>query len=410
MVQERLGRIRFSSCLPPATFTGRAAGYTRSERDCVTHSEGGTMAEIQVTPWGTPRSLPNDRGAPMHDCLWEIAQEQAVLDRMKQHSESWEVAGPKVSQQDIKKQLDTVCDDNGFRRLDGSGKGRDPNLIYDGERIKVRIDPAQLDKPANGVDTKPSQDAYSKAVTPADGQGVDLNKKAEVDKWLGTVDGFPTLTEGSKAALITAYSAPGMNRDNLAKLGGSAAFRSLDEKQQQQLLGVYGAEGKSFATGEVDKIAAKGGDDASPRLKIFGSQGFFKMNDGAQKVVLDRYNSDAQFRSAIDEIVGQDSYKSKNGEEQAHALDILGRYSGRKGEGYGEQPKDKRTTVLVTLYSEVLSKADFNLNDYYTKTDKPETDAQKKALDNFADNRASEIGGTKEPEPKKTNPSLESGD
>ena len=66
------------------------------------------MAEIQVTSWGTREPLQNDPGAPMHDCLWEIAQEQAVLDRMKQTGESWEAAGGKVSQGDIRKQLDTV--------------------------------------------------------------------------------------------------------------------------------------------------------------------------------------------------------------------------------------------------------------------------------------------------------------
>ena len=360
------------------------------------------MAEIQVTSWGTREALPNDPGAPLHDCLWEIAQEQAVLDRMKQTGESWEAAGGKVSQQDIRKQLDTVCDDNNFRRLDGSGNGRNPNLIYDGERIKVRIDPKQLDQPAKGVDTQPSQDAYSKAVASDDGKGVDLNKKAAVDKWLETVPGFPTLGDGSKTSLINAYSAPGMNRENLAKLGGSAAFRSLDEKQQQQLLGMYGTEGKRFATGEVDKIvAATPGEDANKRLQVFGSQGFFKMDEGAQKTVVGRYTDDKQFRGAVDQIVGQQNFTEKNSTEQAHALDILGRYSGRKGEGYGEQPEDKRTSVLVNLYNEVLSKPEFNLNEY-GKSDKPENDAQKNALDNFADNRASEIGGTKEPEPKET--------
>jgi hypothetical protein len=361
------------------------------------------MAEIQVTSWGTREPLPNDPGAPLHDCLWEIAQEQAVLDRMKTGA-SWEAASGQVSQQDIRKQLDTVCDDNGFRRLDGSGNGRNPNLIYDGERIKVRLDPKQLDQTPSGVTTKQTDQggAYNKAVTSNDGKGVDLNKKNALDTWIGTVPGFPTLSEGSKTALITAYGTTGMNRENLAKLGGSEAFRGLDEKQQQQLLTAYGTAGKSFATGEVDKIVAgTAGDDSKTRLKVFGSHGFFKMTDPAQKVVLDRYNSDGEFRAALHDIVGQDSYQSKNSTEQAHALDILGRYSGRKADGYGEQPKDKRTTVLITLYNEVLSKPEFNLNDL-GKDGKPETEAQTKAIDNFADNRASEVAGTKEPEPKQT--------
>jgi hypothetical protein len=361
------------------------------------------MAEIQVVPWGTREPLQNDPGAPMHDCLWEIAQEQAVLDRMKK-GESWDAASRQVSPQEIRKHLDTVCDDNGFRRLDGGGQGRNPNLIHDGERIKVRIDPKQLDQSPKGITDKQAEKggAYNDAVKSADGKDVDLNKKAALDTWIGKVGGFPTLSEGSKTALIQAYDKTGMNRDNLAKLGSSEAFRSLDEKQQQQLLNNYGNQGKSFATGEVDKIVDRGPScETNARLKVFGSQGFFNMADPAQKVVLDRYNSDGQFRTALNEIAGQDSYKGRNGIEQAHTLDILGRYAGRKGEGYGEQPKDKRTSVLITLHSEVLSNKNFNLNDY-GKSDKPENDQQKQAIDKFADNRASEVGGTQAPEPKAT--------
>jgi len=359
------------------------------------------MVEIQVTRWGTPESLPNDRGAPMHDCLWEIAQEQAILDRMQQTGESWNDAGGRISQRDITKHLDTVCNDNGFQRLDGGGNGRNPNRIDPNERIKVRIDPATLDKPAKGVtNDTPSQEAYNNAVATPDGKDVDLTKKEPLDKWLETVPGFAsaTLSENTKGALIAAYDAPGMDRVNLAKLFGSAAFLSLNEKQQQHLLAVYGTQGKSHATGEVDKIvAAPAGEDSNKRLRVVGSQGFFRMDEGAQKTVLDRYSNDNQFRGAVDQIVGQENFNSKNSTEQAHALDVLGRYSGRKGEGYGEQPEDKRTSILVKLYDEVLSKPEFNLNEY-GKADKPENDEQKKAIDNFADNRASALAGTKQSE------------
>lgn len=350
------------------------------------------MAEIQVTSWGTREALPNDPGAPMHDCLWEIAQEQAVLDRMKQTGESWEAAGGKVSQQDIRKHVDTVCDDNGFQRIDGSGNGRNPNLITTSDRIKVRIDPAQLDQPANGVTNgQASQGAYNKQVASQGGQGVDLNKKNQVDTWLGTVPGFPTLSDGSKAALINAYGTPGVNRENLAKLGGSAAFRKLDEKQQQQLLTQYGSEGKSYATGEVDRmVGSPAGVESDNRLKLVGSQGFYKMDESAQKIVLERYTNDAQFRSALDRILAQPNYTDKNGTEQAHALDVLGRYSGRKGEGYGEQPEDKRGAVLVGLYNEVLSKPEFNLNHYGQKGQRESSD-QTAALEKFANERATEI-------------------
>jgi hypothetical protein len=392
----------FSHFPSASAFTGRAARYTRPQRDCVTQE--GTMAEINVTAWGTREPLQDDPGAPMHDCLWEIAQEQAVLDRMKQTNASWDKAGSEVSPRDIKKHLDTICDDNGFRRLDGSGNGRNPNLIHDGERIKVRIDPAQLDKPASGVTRQQSDKggAYNKAVATDDNTGVDLNKKTALDTWLGTVPGFPTLSDGTKTSLINVYDMKGMNKADLAKLGGNAAFRSLDEKQQQQLLTVYGTEGKGAATSEVNKIVGlPAGDDANVRMKVFGSQGYFKMDDAAQKIVLDRYNSDAQFKTALNDIVGQDNFKTKNSTEQAHALDILGRYGGRKGEGYGEQPEDKRKTVLVTLYNDVLAKQDFNLNHYGDQGHRENGDQSKK-IEDFANTRASQIAGTSEPEPKET--------
>jgi hypothetical protein len=44
----------------------------------------------------------------------------------------------------------------------------------------------------------------------------------------------------------------------------------------------------------------------------------------------------------------------QNGVEQAHALNILGRYSQRKGPGYRKVKEEKRSDVLVALYNEVL--------------------------------------------------------
>jgi hypothetical protein len=359
------------------------------------------MVEVQVTPWGTQGPLPNDPGAFMHDCLWQIAQEQAVLEQMKTSSEGWDAASKKVSPQDIQKHLDTVCDDNGFQRLDGSGNGRNPHWVNPGEPIKVRIDPKQYAQPAEGVNTKQTGDAYNKAIVSQDGKGVDLNKKNALDTWIGSMPQFPKLSEGTRSALITAHGTPGMNLDNLAKLGNSPLFFEMEEKPQQQLLAVFGTEGEKLATDEVDNIiAGTAGDDSKGRLKVFGSQAAFSMEDSALKPMLERYNSDGELRAAVQHIVGQESYKNMNSQEQAHALDILGRYSGRRN-GYNEQPTDKRTSVLITLYNEVLSKSEFKLNDY-GNSDKPENEQQTNAIDNFADNRASEVGGTKAPEPKET--------
>lgn len=361
------------------------------------------MEQISVTPWGTSDRLPNDPSAPLHDCLWQIAQEQAVLERMTTAKESWKAAIEKVSPQDIQKHLDTICDDNNFRRLDGTGPGhRNPHWINTGERITVRIDPKQLGQQAEGINSQQTGDAYNKAIVSQDGKGPDLDKKQALDTWLGKMPQFPKLSEGTRSVLLDAHGKQGMNLENLAKLGNSPLFFAMGEKPQQELLAVYGAPGKKLATGEVDKIiAGTAGEDNEARLKVFGSQGVFQMGESALNTMLARYNSDGEFRAAVQHIVGQESYKSMNSQEQAHTLDILGRYSGRKAEGYREQPTDKRTSVLITLYNEVLSKPGFNL-EHYGKSDKPETDAQTKAIDDFADNRASEIGGTNQPEPKET--------
>lgn len=350
------------------------------------------MSEVTVSTWGTRRALPEDRSAPLHDCLWEIAQEQAVLDRMKRTGEAWEAAGRKVSQRDIRKHLDVVCDDNGFRRLDGSGSGRNPDLIYTGERIKVRIDPAQLDKPSPGVTNgQPSQGAYNKAVSAEGGQGVDLTKKQQVDAWIKSIPDFDKLGDPAKTALLTAYGAPNVDRAKLATLGGSDAFKKLDEKQQQQLANMYGTTpAGNLAKVEVDKIAAAPATEAGTRkLALVGSLGFAKIDQNAQKLVLDRYSSDSQFRAAIDRIVGQDNFKDKNGVEQGHALDILARYSRRKRDGYGFVEESKRANVLVKLYDDVLSKPGFNLN--HVDPAKKESEAQSKAIDDFVKDKVPKI-------------------
>ncbi len=353
------------------------------------------MSEVTVSTWGTRQPLPEDVSAPMHDCLWEIAQEQAVLDRMKQTGEAWETAGGKVSQQDIRKHLDVVCDDNGFRRLDGSGGGRNPNLINTGERIKVRIDPAQLDKPSPAVTNgQPSQGAYNKAVSADGGQGVDLKKKQEVDAWIESVPGFDKLSDTSKTALLTAYSAPNADHAKLATLGGSDAFKQLDSKQQQQLVNMYSTTpANNPAKVEVDKIVGAPATEAgNKKLALVGSSGFAKMDENAQKLVLDRYSSDEQVRNAIDRIVSQDNFKDKNGVEQAHALDILARYSRRKAEGYGEVEVGKRTEVLVKLYDNVLSTPGFNLN--HVDPSKKESDPQTQLITDFVDKQVPAITGS----------------
>lgn len=355
--------------------------------------------EIHVTPWATPDKLPNDLSAPMHDCLWEIAQEQAVLKRMQDTHENWTTAAGKVSGQDVRAQLDVVCDDNGFQRLDGSGAGRNPHEINSNEAIKVRIDPNALNVPAPGVVEGPSMDAYKKAVEPNDAFGVDLNKKGEVDAWVSTVPGFPQLPETTKAGLITAHGEEGVDPKKLTTLAGSQAFIKLNPAQQQQLLESYSIQPVGTAAREVDKIAADPAkDENNRRMVVLSTPGFFKMHDNAQKLVIDRYTHDPQFRSAIDHLVGEQGFKDKSDIEQGHALDILARYTQRKGEGYGLLAEDKRRDVLVGLYNEVLSSADFNLRQ--VDREKIDTDAQRTKVDAFAGDRALDIAGVEQIDPE----------
>src|SRR5688572_22409751 len=102
------------------------------------------MSEIVVTPWGTRQALPNDPSAPMHSALWNVATEQAILARIKKTGEDWTTAAKHVDNKQIIEHLNVVCDKNNFRRLDGTGTGRDPNLINDGETIQVSIDPKSM--------------------------------------------------------------------------------------------------------------------------------------------------------------------------------------------------------------------------------------------------------------------------
>jgi hypothetical protein len=348
--------------------------------------------EVHVTPWGTPDRLPNDMSAPMHDCLWEIAQEQAVLKRMQDTHEDFVTASGKVSEQDVRAQLDTVCDDNGFQRLDGSGSGRNPGLVNTSEPIKVRIDPNDLNVQAPGiVEGQPSMVAYKETVKPTGGEGVDLNKKTSLDGWIASIPGFPLLPETSKAGLIYAYGKPGVDLQKLAVLGGSQEFFKLEPRQQEQLLVSYSAQPNSTAAKEVDKITADPAKEDNKRLLLVASPGFFKLDDNTQKLVLDRYSNDPQFRGAIDQIVGQTDFKRRGDVEQAHALDTLARYTQRNDADYGLLPDDKHKDVLVGLYNEVLSSADFNLGQ--TNRGTQDTDAQRAKVDQFGDDRAWDIAG-----------------
>jgi hypothetical protein len=317
------------------------------------------MNDIHVTPWMTQQATKADAAAPMHDCLWQIAQEQATLKRMQDTREDWSAA------------------------IDGSGQGhRNPHVVHTGESIKVRIDPAQLDKVAPGVTQgQPSQGAYNKAIAGEGGRGIDINKKKTVDDWIKSVPGYPVLPETTKSALIDVHG-KGVDAQKLAALGGSRAFTNLDATQQQQLLSNYGSKDKAAANAEVDRLASLPPDTGNvKRLALVSSPGFFKLSDAEQRSVLERHDQDLHFREAVDTVVAQPNFKNKNDVEQATALDIMRRYTGRH-KGYEWVAEGSRTAVLVDLYNKVLVDPKFNLNErhYLTKGDSP----QNTMLNDFA--------------------------
>jgi hypothetical protein len=343
---------------------------------------------ITVTAWNTPPSQEHPE-AQYHDCLWEIAVEQATLDRMR-NGEDFNTAMTKITPEETVKHLDTICGDNGFRRLDGGGGGRNPNLIYDGEKIKVRVDPATLTKPAAGVNDKPSGTAYTKAVQNDAGTGVDLNKKTQLDEWLKSVPGFETQPENPKAALLDTYQREGMDRTKLAQLAGAGAFNNLDDGTKIRLLQLYGQKDQPSITAEINKLLDKPVVGAKERLVLIGAAGFPKLNATRQALLFERYDKDPHFQAAINAIVTQPNFTDKSDVAQAHALDILYRYAGRKHAGYGAKHEHDRKLTLVTLYNKILSDLDFKL-EANGGGGKPENFDQSRRIDVFVKHIAPDI-------------------
>lgn len=326
------------------------------------------MTEIIVAPWGTRRELPNDPSAPMHTALWHVATEQAVIARMKKTGESWPTAAKHVTDKDIIEHLDVVCDDNGFRRIDGTGTGRDPNLIVDGEGIKVRVDPKTLTQPPKGIDdsTPLALTAYNNQVGPNNG-GVIYHEKQALDLFLGKIPGFDTLPDGTKAAVIQEFGYDRFNPNPVATLAGSELFRKLNPDEQVRLLANYrtpnpGDPNNQTVTTEIDKLAkAPLNDENLVRLRVLSTPGFVTLNKHQQQQFLNRLTQDTQFRAGVSTIIGQANFTDKQPGAQGHALDILCGYSGYNQAGYIKIDPKNRAAVLVALYNDVLAKPDFKL-------------------------------------------------
>lgn len=351
------------------------------------------MTEIIVTPWGTRQALPNDPSAPMHSALWNVATEQAILARIKKTGEDWTTAAKHVDNKQIIEHLDVVCDQNNFRRLDGSGTGRDPNLIIDGETIQVSIDPKSMTQPVEGInhDTPKALGAYNKAVNNPTGTDWVPKTKQQLDTYLGGIANFATLPDDTKAALIEAHGREGVNTQNLAKVAGSELFQKhLDPERQKYLLNHYGVKDMEVITGEVDKLAtAPVNNDNVLRLKVLTTTGLGAMTGHQQQQFLDRFSGDDQFRAAVSTIIGQDNFKNLNAISQGFALDTLRCYSSRKGPGYGEVDTKNRASVLEKLFSDVLLKPEFKLQE--AKPFPQLTESQNKMIDTFAKEKAKDI-------------------
>lgn len=347
---------------------------------------GEPTATVAVTPWNTRPTEARPNGQ-FHDCLWEMAQEQAALDRMRRTGEDFPTALKKTTPEEHLKHLDMLCEDNGFRRLYGGGSGRDPNLVLDGEKIKVRIDPSKLTEPAPGVNDPKAGPAYTKAVQSDAGSGPDLIKKEKLDAWLDTVPGFKDLPADIRTAWIEAYAREGVDATKLSKLAGADAFKTLDDATQTRLLRLYGQKDQGIVTAEIDKLLAAPGQEDKHRLVLMATPGFAKLDSNQQQRLFERYASDGSFKQAINQIVTQGNFTDKSEIAQAHALDLLYRYAGRKGSGYGLQLDRDHKLILVRLYNDVLSKPDFNL-EANGGPGKTENGEQAKKIDHFAQKKA----------------------
>lgn len=321
------------------------------------------MTEVIVAPWGTRRELPNDPSAPMHTALWHVATEQAVIARMKKTNEDWKTAAKHVNDKEIIEQLDVICDENGFRRIDGTGTGRDPNLIVDGQGIKVRVDPKTLTQPVKGIDDSTPQalTAYNNQVGPNNG-GVRYNGKQALDLFLGKIPGFEAFSDGTKAAVILEYGHDEFNRAPVATLVGSELFKKLSPAEQVQLLTQYRGPNKQNVTTEIDKLAkAPVTDENVVKLRVLSTPGFATMNNHQQQQFLNRLTHDTQFRAGVSTIIGQINFTNQQPGAQGQALDILCGYSGYNQAGYIKIDEKHRAAVLVALYNDVLAKPEFKL-------------------------------------------------
>ncbi|WP_198683552.1 hypothetical protein [Peristeroidobacter agariperforans] len=353
---------------------------------------------VRVSQWAAAVPTTQDPTAPFHDCLWRIATEQAVLERMKTTGENFPTALRHVQQnpKEIIKQLDIVCDDNGFRRIDGTGPGTsNPHVINTGAEIKVRIDPSTLYKQAPAVvDGQPSGTAYNAAVG-GDQGGVNLAKKAQLDAWLATIPGFATMSEPLKAAVITAYSA-GADPNKLVTMLGSAQFNNrLRPQEQIQLLALFtrasqgpkhpqmGPSTSYDLLGVIDGLLQQPieNDAAAAQLKLMSTLGFAQLNAGQQQALLNRYQSDYNFRVVIDKVVGDPKYNfsSLGAAQQAHVLDVMRSFTREffckgTGEDYtplsfvaegqpGPDPIPYDQQILMHLYQRVLTNPAYKLNE-----------------------------------------------
>ena len=210
-------------------------------------------ADIRVTQWRTPEPTKDDATAQWHDCLWEVAAEQATLERMEKDGGNWQNAADKITDTDIVRHLDKICDDNGFRRLDGSGTGRNPDLIRDGEPIKVRIDPRDLTSTPDGLSSGQARTQYDRVT--GGPVNVDLNVKRQLDRFLGNIPALAQLSDQTQAELISAYSRD-VDLTKLTALVSTDAFRQCTPPQQQQLLVNYGKPGNEATTATIDQGVA----------------------------------------------------------------------------------------------------------------------------------------------------------
>jgi len=253
-----------------------------------------------------------------HAMLWGYAEDQAKL----------AYKTDKPTDEQIRTQLDQICDDNGFAHLDGTpGKTgqKNPNVVGANDPIKVRIDPTTGEPTAPPVPKGVKPEATA-AFTDATKGGADL-------KALTDMPSFQALDGPTQKQVIDTYVAAKGDtnkQSDIAKLVSSDQFKTADAETKTTML-------------KYPSLANDPGVQAMPADQ---KKAFFKQYDG-----------DTKFRDAIDKIMKSKAFGELSPQNKGKALNQLREFTTRP-KGY-QQQGDKKENILLNLWGDCMGRTGF---------------------------------------------------